>query len=350
MKQQYLMLAHTFDPAKHTISGWYLSEKLDGIRAYWDGGVSKGMEATAVPYSNTVKNYRLKDIEIATGLWSRTGKVIHAPDDWLSELPPIAMDGELYLGRNNFQTLTSIVSTKDGRRDSDWSDIVLKVFDSPPFITMFRPREITVRDYKFQVFGCHRIINQNYSCAQPHWTFETVNDWLRGQDLGKVAELHVQEKLPLYSSHRDTISELNWKTDTLLQSGAEGVMLRNPHSFWVTQRSKNLLKHKPWNDAEAVITGFTSGRETDKGSRLLGKIGALIVDYNGKRLELSGLTDVERLFWNKRMTEYATFHPGEDMPSDFRGLRFSIGETITFKYRELSDDSIPKEARYWRKR
>ena len=41
------------------------------------------------------------------------------------------------------------------------------------------------------------------------------------------------------------------------------------------------------------MTGFTSGRETNKGSRLLGKIGALITDFNGKRLELSGLTDTE---------------------------------------------------------
>ena len=44
------------------------------------------------------------------------------------------------------------------------------------------------------------------------------------------------------------------------------------------------------------MVGFTSGRETHKGSRLLGKIGALIVDYQGKRLELSGLTDAEREF------------------------------------------------------
>ena len=54
------------------------------------------------------------------------------------------------------------------------------------------------------------------------------------------------------------------------------------------------------------MVGFTSGRETTKGSRLLGKIGALIVDYQGKRLELSGLTDAEREFLNPDMARTAT--------------------------------------------
>ena len=38
----------------------------------------------------------------------------------------------------------------------------------------------------------------------------------------------------------------------------------------------------------------------------MGKIGALIVDYQGKRLELSGLTDAEREFLNPDMARTAT--------------------------------------------
>ena len=38
------------------------------------------------------------------------------------------------------------------------------------------------------------------------------------------------------------------------------------------------------------------------------------------------------------------------MPEHFQGQCFRKGQTVTFKYRELSDEGIPKEARYWRKR
>ena len=96
------------------------------------------------------------------------------------------------------------------------------------------------------------------------------------------------------------------------------------------------------------MVGFTSGRETNKGSRLLGKIGALIVDYQGKRLELSGLTDAEREFLSPDMARTATEKPGQDMPAFFQGKSFKAGQIVTFKYRELSDDGIPKEARLWR--
>ena len=96
--------------------------------------------------------------------------------------------------------------------------------------------------------------------------------------------------------------------------------------------------------------GFTSGRETNKGSRLLGKIGALIVDYQGKRLELAGLTDAEREFADPMARDWAANNPGQDAPYWIEGKRFRKGQTVTFKYRELSDDGIPKEARYWRRR
>ena len=38
------------------------------------------------------------------------------------------------------------------------------------------------------------------------------------------------------------------------------------------------------------------------------------------------------------------------MPTFCQGKSFKVGQTVTFKYRELTDDGIPKEARYWRRR
>ena len=354
MKQEYLMLGQTFKPGKHNIAGWFLSEKLDGMRAYWDGGLSRGLPASEVPYANCVKDYRLKTLPIATGLWSRTGKVIHAPDWWLDDLPNIPLDGELWLGRGRFQELTSIVSRFDG--GAEWGEVKHWAFDSPPFCGMLSDREITVRDYKFSIHrGLDWYIKQQVlsdfriKSIGKEWGFELVYGWLNRQELGPRVQLVYQERLPF--SHPMAMDLVVIRLKELLKVGAEGVILRKHSSTWETRRCHTLLKHKPWHDDEAVVTGFTTGRATDKGSRLLGKIGALIVSYKGKRLELSGLTDAEREFTQYYMRRWAEDNPGKDVPNeDFEGTHFSVGDTVTFKYRELSDDGIPREARYHRKR
>jgi ATP-dependent DNA ligase len=136
--------------------------------------------------------------------------------------------------------------------------------------------------------------------------------------------------------------------DHVLDEGGEGIMLRDAKSIWTPKRVKTLLKFKPFTDDEGVITGFVSGRQTDKGSKLRGLIGAVILDYHGKRLELSGFTDEERRFDTEESMAHAWNNPGVDMPANTQGKHFKVGDTIEFRYRELSDDGIPKEARYSR--
>lgn len=350
MKQEYLMLAHTFKSGKHNIGGWYMSEKFDGMRAYWDGGLSRGSLARDVPYANTVKDHRLKKNEVATGLWSRTGKVIHAPDNWLNVLPKMPLDGELWLDRGAFQDLTKIVSRHNPT--SDWCYVRFLVFDSPPFLKMLEDRVISVRDYKFKIKDALEFYLKeggvHIRSAGMGWNFEHIQDWLQRKcPTNNIVILVRQERLPL--AHQDALKHIGGEVREILEFGAEGVMLRKPESFWDTRRCHQLLKYKPWKDDEAKIIGFTSGRETDRGSRLLGLIGALIVDYNGKRLELSGLTDEERQFQTGKDVLWAAEHPGKDLPEGAQGDYFKVGQIITFKYRELSDDGVPKEARYWRK-
>jgi DNA ligase-1 len=155
-----------------------------------------------------------------------------------------------------------------------------------------------------------------------------------------------QRKLPLNNPYEYLDAFFN----TLLDGGGEGIMVRDPALGFNPKREHGILKCKPSHDDEAVVTGFTSGAKTDKGSKLLGMIGALITEYNGKRLELAGLTNEEREFDTWAMAELAEALPGTDMPNDTQGKQFKVGDTVTFKYRELSDDGIPKDARYWRKR
>ncbi len=162
MKQEYLMLGHVYKPGKISPAGWFVSEKLDGVRAFWDGGISRGMLASQVPYSNTVKDV---NPQTATGLWSRTGKVIHAPDWWLDELPNFPLDGELFLGRGKFQETYSTIAKYVG---GDWKGITYKIFDSPPYRAFIKPRTVKVRDYEFSVTGG---LDGNIRSASSSWFF-----------------------------------------------------------------------------------------------------------------------------------------------------------------------------------
>ncbi|TYT73105.1 hypothetical protein [Desulfobotulus mexicanus] len=63
------------------IRGWWMSEKLDGIRGYWDG----------------------------TSMFSRNGTPLFPPDFFTAGLPPFAIEGELWAGRQAFEKTASIV-------------------------------------------------------------------------------------------------------------------------------------------------------------------------------------------------------------------------------------------------
>jgi hypothetical protein len=206
-----------------------------------------------VPYANTVKDYRLNHKVIATGLWSRTGKVIYAPDYWLSELPDFPLDGELYIAPRTFQDLTSIVSTKDGSRDPDWSDITYQVFDSPPFLKMFVDRKVKVRDYDFEIKGAMDWYYEQSNLPRStsiRWNFEMVQDWLSRNIHHNIAKQLLQQKLPF--NHHEALEMIDTCLNEWLKKGAEGVILRKAESFWIPERSHLILKHKPWLEVGVI--------------------------------------------------------------------------------------------------
>src|SRR5689334_686884 len=84
---------------RQDLTGWWLSEKMDGIRAYWDG----------------------------RRLLSRKGNRIPVPPSFTIGLPKIPLDGELWLGRKSLEKLRVIHNTVD----SDWSEVKYVVFDLP---------------------------------------------------------------------------------------------------------------------------------------------------------------------------------------------------------------------------
>jgi DNA ligase-1 len=98
------------------VRNWWISEKLDGVRAYWDG----------------------------SQFLSRQGNVYSAPSWFTAGLPKTPLDGELWLERKQFQKTVSIVRRKD--QSEHWRQIRYVVFDAPALKEAFEQRMDHVRD------------------------------------------------------------------------------------------------------------------------------------------------------------------------------------------------------------
>ncbi|MDO6683743.1 MULTISPECIES: DNA ligase [unclassified Oceanobacter] len=105
-----LMLAKTW---QETLSpaAYLVSEKLDGVRAYWDG----------------------------EQLLSRSGLMIHAPDWFLSELPSQPLDGELWAGRGAFEQVSQLVRSTRDQGDA-WRAMRFMALDLPASPATFEER------------------------------------------------------------------------------------------------------------------------------------------------------------------------------------------------------------------
>lgn len=366
IKREFLQLAHEYNPEKpprggYDFSGWYVSEKLDGIRCFWDGGLTRGLPTMDVPWASVIDpkkgNIKAKIKPFSTGLWSRYGNPIQAPEWFLNGLPTLPLDGELFAGRGLFQTTTSI-TRKDTPIDEEWRDIQFAVYSSPPLEHVFGDGRIknsgmvhNMEWVSINAWITQRLetlpFAQDFISTPSGSTFDRELNILRDAlaTPSGFAYLHKQVRLP--ETHDSAVSYLKEHFDTVLGVGGEGLIMRSPNAIWYPKRMRHILKYKPTYDAEAVITGFTSGRVGKQG-RLQGKIGAIITEYDSKRLEIAGLTNEEREFLNPVQSQYASENPGVDMPADYSGRHFKVGDVITFKYRELSDIGIPKDARYFR--
>ena len=93
------------------VTQYLVSEKLDGVRAVWDGR-------------------RLR---------FRSGKPIHAPAWFVDALPAQPLDGELWIGRGSFERVSGIVR-KETPIDAEWRQVRYMVFELPGAPGSFRQR------------------------------------------------------------------------------------------------------------------------------------------------------------------------------------------------------------------
>jgi len=333
--REFLMLAQKFVPEKHRIGGWYASDKLDGQRAFWDGGVSRGKEKRIVPWANMNQRHE----QICTGLWSRLGNVIAAPDWWLDKLPrEELLDGELYIGPRTFEALRSIVGTHVPD-EIEWKRVKYYVIDQPA-VSCFGT-EGRINNPQFSRMIDDQLVYdflEHGPGALPFYT-DTLEKLKRFEN--DVLVLHMQIKL-CYGED-DAREQMERMMERVLNNHGEGLILRDPGAYWIPHRVKSLLKYKPFSESEGTVIGFIAGE-----GKYLGMIGSLTLNWKGKRLQLSGFTDIER-YLPPKSAEWATLNPGCEAPVGMSaGQRFMITSEVRFIYRELSAAGIPKEARYWR--
>lgn len=363
-KSAYVMLAHPFNPNKHQIRSQYISDKLDGMRAIWDGGISRGKPAKEVPWCNSEKHDRFKTPPIATGLWSRYGQPIQAPDWWLNQLPTdLLLDGELWMGNGLFQETVSIVQTKSNDNGSDWEKVKFKVIDSPSVWSFLQTRTISEINIKLKILDSATSWYWSQNYTEPKFPNPTAfNDvykdlypYIPPPSHG-IFHLHPQTILPDNEAEARDYAERYAKQ--VVMEGGEGAVIRYRWSYWNPVRSYDLLKVKPSSDMEGTVVGYYFGERTEKGSKLLGMMGSLIVRLdNGKEFSLSGFTDAERALSGTDPStsgsdacNVAISNPGAKAPYWIQAEQFPRGTRITFTYRTFSRDGIPREARYLRKR
>jgi DNA ligase-1 len=96
-----LLLANIYENDTD-VSQYWISEKYDGVRAYWNG----------------------------KQLISRQGIIYHAPDWFIKDFPKRALDGELWIARSQFETLVSTVR-KQHPVDAEWKKVYYMIFELP---------------------------------------------------------------------------------------------------------------------------------------------------------------------------------------------------------------------------
>jgi DNA ligase 1 len=308
--REYVMLAKKW--SGENVAGFYMSEKYDGMRALWDG---LGPE-----YDGPRPWARVS--EGATGLWSRYGNVIHAPEWWLDGLPRnVIFDGEL-LARGNGEAGESWRESVSVCRSHDagnkWEGIVFNVFDAP-LSYIFGKSDIVrggaCKDFKIYNFSGvegEGVLEQrvNGLCYAEVYEELLKLEEVEGADQWCVVE---QEKV-------ERVDDVYDFADRISKEGGEGVMLRAP-GLWVPKRCEGLLKVKKVDLGRGVVTGYTGGEGKYKGL-----VGALCVkgigDLEGVEFKLSGMTDKER----------------HKPPV--------IGAVVEYKHSGLTHNGVPREARY----
>ena len=215
-------------------------------------------------------------------LLTRQGNPISAPEWFTAPLPAVWLDGELWTRRQDFDTLSGIVRTQTPD-EGLWREVNYMVFDMPDADLPFEQRY------------------NNYSRL--------------------VEQINADHIQAVKQQRFDSNHALSEHLQTLVENGAEGLMLHLATAKHRSSRSDALLKLKPYFDDEAEVIAHLPGQ-----GKYTGMLGALRVK-NQQGIEFSigtGFTDADRA----------------DPPP--------IGSIITYKYHGFTKNGVPRFASFLR--
>ena len=218
-----MLLAEVYE-ANIDVTQYWVSEKFDGVRAQWDGHT----------------------------LRFRGGGIVPAPAWFTANFPAVPLDGELWIGREQFDRLSGTVRRTEPL-EAEWRQVRYLIFELP---------------------GAAGTFSERYQKIQALVAVAAV-PWLQPVEQTRV-------------THRAALMQ---RLGTVVRAGGEGLMLHRADAPYVTGHSVALLKLKPWRDAEAVVVAYSPGK-----GKYQGMTGALTVEMpDGKRFQVgSGLSDALR--------------------------------------------------------
>ncbi len=206
------------------LSQYSVTEKFDGVRAIWHDGK----------------------------LLTRSGRLINAPNWFVSGLPDVDVEGELWIGYGRFDDVSGLVRRGDSLHPL-WRDVQFMIFDLP---NMDMPYEDRMAFLASAIHSEHapriKVVEQRRFTTQD------------------------QLDCFLYS---------------IVKAGGEGVMLNRVQADYIPQRSDAILKYKPKWDAEALVIDHILGK--GKYENLMGSI--LVRMSDGREFRIgTGFSDEER--------------------------------------------------------
>lgn len=249
-----LMLAKVYHPGID-LSDYWVSEKYDGMRGYWDGA----------------------------RLLTRGGVRVHAPAWFTENWPATPMDGELWAGRGQFSHAVSTVR-QQVPDDNAWRHMRFMVFDVPTHGGVFTERMAALN--------------------------------------AVVASIHLPWVVAVVQTRATTHAALHSQMLRTVKAGGEGLVLHRGASLYTAARNDDLLKVKPFEDAEARVLGYQAGR-----GKYSAAVGALLVEtVTSGNAAAPGLR----------------FKIGNGLSDAQRRAPPPVGSLVTYRYQGLTDAGVPR--------
>ena len=269
--------------------GWFLSEKYDGYRSRWMGETDK------IFLSRAQKEFS------------------GAPDWYKLAMPEENLDGELWVGRENFQSMG--VVRKKSPDPKEWVPVNYLVYDIPDLDKPFSERLVILR----------KIVKDNK---------------VRWDEVKKTLPEELQIECPLKMASQKVVESEEHMEETyrkIIEKGGEGIMLKDPDSLYGNGRSNYLLKYKPSFDEEAIIVDYKLGK---------GKYTGILGGFICKPLINM---DTYHLIDKDSKHEFAISGMDDQIRNEYKESH-EIGTIISYEHSGKTESGKPRFARYMRKR